>query len=37
MVEIATPSMLPNYLKVATVDGQDAFVAGVQSAAPAPA
>jgi hypothetical protein len=32
MLEIATPSMLPDYLKVATADAHDAFRATVQRA-----
>jgi len=37
MVEIATPSMLPNYLNIATADAQDALRTRARAAASAPA
>jgi hypothetical protein len=36
MIEIATPEMLPNYLKIATAEAHDALRAAMQ-AAPVPA
>ena len=35
MIEIATPPMLPDYLKVATAEAHDAFLAGMRGGAPA--